>query len=372
MNGSSPSARPRVLMVTARFPPYLGGVETHVAEVAPRLNRSGFDVTVLTTDPERRASEVDLVDGVRVRRVPAFPRSRDYYFAPDIYREVRSGAWDLVHLQGYHNLVAPLTMVAAGRTHIPYVVTLHSGGTTSRFRRLVRGVQRLALRPGFARASRIIAVSEFELDLFQRSLRLRRSRFVLIRNGYSMPMPTTVPDDLVPLVLSVGRLERYKGHGRLVAAWPHVQRRIPGARLAVAGSGPEEPVLRRQIDGLGLSGSVELLSVAPGDRQAMADLLGRAHLVTLVSDYEAHPVAVAEALAVGRPALVAESTGLRELVTSGLAAGVSPSANPQELADAVVRGLQLGKAVDRSRLPTWDDCAAQIGLVYEQALAASA
>jgi glycosyltransferase involved in cell wall biosynthesis len=368
VNGVPPSERPRVLMVTARFPPYLGGVETHVAEVAPRLNRSGFDVAVLTTDPQGLGPEHEVVDGVAVTRVPAYPRSRDYYVAPEIVRHIRPGAFDLVHLQGYHNLVAPLTMLAAGRSRIPYVVTLHSGGTTSRVRRLIRGAQRLALRPGLARARRIIAVSQFELDLFQRSLRLRRSRFALIRNGYSMPVPTTVPDALAPLVLSVGRLERYKGHGRLVAAWPHVRRRIPTARLAVAGTGPEESVLRSQIERLELSDSVELLSVPAGDRQAMANLLGRAHLVTLVSEYEAHPVAIAEALAVGRPALVAEATGLRELVTAGLAAGVSPTATTDELADAVVRELEQRRDVDRSRLPTWDDCTAQIGEVYRSAL----
>jgi xanthine/CO dehydrogenase XdhC/CoxF family maturation factor len=41
----------RVAMVSVRYPPLLGGVETHVHEVARRMGANGLDVTVLTTDP---------------------------------------------------------------------------------------------------------------------------------------------------------------------------------------------------------------------------------------------------------------------------------------------------------------------------------
>ena len=36
-------------MVTPRYFPYMGGVETHVHEVGGRLCRLGVDVTLLTT-----------------------------------------------------------------------------------------------------------------------------------------------------------------------------------------------------------------------------------------------------------------------------------------------------------------------------------
>ncbi len=44
----------RLAMVTSRFPPLLGGIETHVEEVARRMAGRGVDVTVLTTDVSRR------------------------------------------------------------------------------------------------------------------------------------------------------------------------------------------------------------------------------------------------------------------------------------------------------------------------------
>lgn len=39
----------RILMVAARYAPYVGGVETHVHEVSTRLVVLGHQVTVLTT-----------------------------------------------------------------------------------------------------------------------------------------------------------------------------------------------------------------------------------------------------------------------------------------------------------------------------------
>jgi len=42
------------------------------------------------------------------------------------------------------------------------------------------------------------------------------------------------------LIVSGGRLERYKGHHRAIAALPELIRRVPDARLYVVGTGPYE------------------------------------------------------------------------------------------------------------------------------------
>lgn len=351
-------------MVTARFPPLSGGIETHVREVAPRLNRLGLRVVVLTIDLDGSLPRQEVVDGVEVMRIPAYPRDRDYYFAPAILSHLRANRYDLVHLQGYHNLVAPLTMFAAHCVRTPYVVSFHSGGHSARLRRMIRGAQRLALRPGFLASSRLIAVSQYELDLFSRSLGLARSRFSLVRNGCRMPPPATMPDPDVPLVLSVGRLERYKGHHRLIEAWPQVLRQRSAARLRILGVGPYEDELRRQVNQLDLNAHIEISSIQAGDAQAMSDALGQSNLVALLSDYEAHPVAVVEALAVGRPVLVTESSGLSELVTAGLARGIPLRSSSDEVAHAVLQQLDDPLRVDAAALPTWDDCAAQLRQLY--------
>lgn len=357
-------AHPRVLLVTARFPPDVGGIETHVAEVAPRLIGLGMDVTVLTTDRTSERPLRETVGGVSVVRVRAYPRSRDYYLAPGMARAIRMSGADIVHLQGYHTLVAPLAMASAAAAGIPYVVSFHSGGHASALRRRMRGVQRLLLRPWLRRAARLIAVSRYELALFQRDLRLSASRFTLVRNGSFMPQPRTHRAAGAPLVVSAGRLERYKGHHRLVAAWPALLQRIPAAKLRILGTGPEEAPLRAAIDAAGLNDAVSLSSIPATDRQAMADALGEASLVALLSDYEAHPVALMEALAVGTPVIVSRTSGLTELVDDGLAVGVAADASPADIADAMAHELEHPRAIDPARLPSWDDCAGRLREIY--------
>ena len=53
----------RVLMVTPRFFPFMGGVENHVYEVARRLARQNVDITVLTTDTSGQLPTDELADG---------------------------------------------------------------------------------------------------------------------------------------------------------------------------------------------------------------------------------------------------------------------------------------------------------------------
>ncbi len=121
-------------------------------------------------------------------RTRAWPRGTDLFVAPALPRELRREPFDLVHCQGYHTFVAPIAMFTALRCHIPYVVTFHSGGHSSRLRRAIRPVQVWLLRPLMRRAAALIAVSEFEADLFARQLRLPRSRLNVIPSGVELPV----------------------------------------------------------------------------------------------------------------------------------------------------------------------------------------
>jgi glycosyltransferase involved in cell wall biosynthesis len=356
-------------MVSANAYPVMGGVETHLYEVAPRIARMGFDVTVLTTDRSGALPAREEVDGVAIMRLKAWPRERDYYIAPALYGQIVKGRWDLLHCHGYQTFVPPLALFAAARARVPYVVTFHSGGHPSQIRSRLRGAQQLAMRPLLARAKVLIAVSEFEARLFPRRLHIPASRFVTIPNGAELPPP----DDDTPverdgsLILSVGRLERYKGHHRVIEALPHLQRLLPQARLLILGAGPYEAELRRLAARLGVADRVDIRRIDPQDRHEMARTVTRAGLVTLLSEYEANPVAVMEALSLGQRVLVADTSGLSELARRGLASAISLRASADETAQAIYDRLQ-GPPPPKVALPTWDCCAEEIAKVYRSVL----
>lgn len=350
----------RVLMVAHRFPPYAGGVETHTYELSRRVAADAqFEVEVLTTDLDRRLPPQEVVDGVRVSRVPAWPRRSDLYIAPEIFGGVRRSHADLVHVQGYHTFVPPFAMSAARRSRIPYVVTLHSGGHSSPFRRAFRHVQVRALRRQLAGAERLIAVSQFEARFFEKELVLPGARFTVIPNGADVSVdrarngPTVREESLI---VSVGRLERYKGHHRVMEALPLVREHRPDARLLILGSGPYEATLRRKSVQHGVADAVEIRAVP---REDVPAVLRRAPVVVLLSDYESQGLAVHEALALGCRIVVSDTTALAELGGLPHTALVAPTAGPAEIAQALLAQLAAPdlSSSDVPHLSSWDDCA---------------
>lgn len=358
----------RVLLVSARFPPYVGGIERHVSEIAPRLAARGFEVRVLTTDIGGELPPWENHDGVAVQRIRAFPSGRDYYFAPRLWRAIRTSSSDLVHVHGYQTLVGPMALWAARRMGLPRALTLHSGPDANRLRSALRGVRHTLLRP-LLRDCRLIAVSRFEADQFAKALRLDRGRIGIIPSGADMPQ-VGVPPSADPRILSVGRLERYKGHHRIVAAMPLLLERLPGVRLRIVGSGSQQRALRHQAMQLGVAQQVEIGAIDPADRVGMASLIASSSLLVQLSDYESFGIAALEAMWLGRPVLVTYTAALAEWADRGMAAAVDPDPTPAAVADAVARQLSSPVVADRSMVPTWDTTADALGAVYRSILRA--
>jgi glycosyltransferase involved in cell wall biosynthesis/GT2 family glycosyltransferase len=368
--GKTPDGALRVLMVTPRSPLAQGGVERHVMEVSRRIAASGAEVEVLCSAPGETASE-EAHDGVTIRSVRAWPANRDWCLAPGIWREMARRPWDVVHVQSYHTLVAPLAMLRALILGIPYVVTFHGGGHSSELRNRSRGAQRLLLRPLLRRACRLVAVARFEIEQYGEELGVPPDRFALIPNGTDLAFATTAiadppptPSNGGPILATIGRLERYKGHGRVIAALPHVLEREPGARLLIVGSGPYEADLRRQAAELGLDGKVEFTSIPAGEPSAMAALLHGVSLVVLMSDFETHPLVALEAAAAGRRLLVADSSGLAELAADGFARAIPLDESPTGVAEAVIEELSKPPPTERPTLASWDECAGELLALY--------
>ena len=141
---------------------------------------------------------------------------------------------------------------------------------------------------------------------------------------------------------SVGRRERYKGHQRVVEALPIVKQTIPHATLRIYGAGPYEPELRASIGFLGVEQSAEVQFIAPDNRARVAAVLCEAEVFAALSEYEAHPVAVMEALTLGIPTVGLDTTGLADLVSDGLVTGIPKDASPTTVAQVLVEVLAEG------------------------------
>lgn len=131
-----------------------------------------------------------------------------------------------------------------------------------------------------------------------------------------------------PLLVTVGNLIPIKGQALVIEALS----RIPGARLVIAGKGPEEARLKDLANALNLADRVHFAgNLAP---DALADLLCAADAMVLPSEREGLANAWIEALACGTPLVITDVGGAREVVASDTAGRIA-ARNPQAIADAV-------------------------------------
>jgi glycosyltransferase involved in cell wall biosynthesis len=166
------------------------------------------------------------------------------------------------------------------------------------------------------------------------------------------------------VLASIGRLERYKGHHRVIAAFPYVLEQEPEARLLIVGTGPYEPDLREQAAELGIEASVEFTSTPPDQPAAMAELLQRVSLVVLLSDFETHPLVALESAAAGRRLLVADASGLAEFAADGFARAIPLDESAAGAGRAALEELALPPQTKRPKLTSWDECADELLDLY--------
>jgi glycosyltransferase involved in cell wall biosynthesis len=217
--------------------------------------------------------------------------------------------------------------------------------------------------PLLRNAASLIAVSHFEAEALSEQAHLSGEPVTVIRNGGTLPRPPATTTVVPGRIVSSGRLERYKGHHRVIEALPHIIRDVPNAHLLVLGSGPYEAELRALARRLGVLDRVTITQVPPTDRLTMATVLAGSSVVAALSDYEANPLAVMEALSVGRPVVGLDTAGIGELVAEGFVRGVTPGAPAISIAHTLVEAMSAPHA-GPSGLPTWDSCAEQLAQVY--------
>jgi glycosyltransferase involved in cell wall biosynthesis len=153
-------------------------------------------------------------------------------------------------------------------------------------------------------------------DLARRLSLDRLSKLSIVHNAVDLESEKAI-DDIFPekpAIVSAGRLAPIKRLDRALRVFRKVNllRQTDGltpAHLYIMGEGPEESVLRRLSEELGINEFVNFV----GFRQDAPELLSCADLVILSSDSEGIPTVVLEALSFGVPVAATDVGGLKEV-----------------------------------------------------------
>ena len=100
-------------------------------------------------------------------------------------------------------------------------------------------------------------------------------------------------------IVAVGRLEKQKNHRLLINAFSKIANKYPNQKLRLYGDGTLEGDLRGLISDLNLHGQIEIM----GATSHVSEVLKKAKMFVLSSDFEGMPNCLMEALAAGVPCI---------------------------------------------------------------------
>ena len=360
------SERYRVAFVAGHYYPSVGGVESHIEQIARLFARDGHSVEVLTQRHDRSWPRVERLDGVLIRRYSVPIPSRTLAVAPALWWQLlrRRHEFDVIHAHGYHTF-APLAAACADCQ--PLVFTPHYHGTGhSPFRKLLHKPYRRLGAFIVRRSCRVICVSRAEARLLESHFPFASDRIRVVPNGVDRELiDAAEPMQLSGrLVMSTGRLESYKHVERTVAAVAQLPDEFT---LVVTGDGPERRRLENLATALGQQHRIRFLG-----RLDVAELYRwyrRADVFVSMSTNEAMPVTIVEMLAAGARVIASDIPAHRDIAerTRGAITIVPVEVAAADLASAIRSAAEASPASDQD-VPTWREVADATLAVYREAM----
>lgn len=202
-----------------------------------------------------------------------------------------------------------------------------------------------ALDEKIARAAFAVGVSQFgRSQLCRWSDPACWERIHVVRCGVDdqiLALPA-VPAPPAPRLVCVARLSPEKGHVPLLHAAGRVRETGRPLELTLVGDGPLRPALEALAARLGIADAIRFLGWQDGAGVVREVLAARALVVPSFS--EGLPVVLMEAMALRRPCIASQITGIPELVKQGVTGWLVPAGDEEELADAIAAALDAAPA----------------------------
>jgi glycosyltransferase involved in cell wall biosynthesis len=347
----------RILLIPARYPPHVGGLEGVMAELSSRLSQQ-HEVQVITNRLPSSLPAHETLDGIPVTRLHFllprrwhFPKQMDKFFAAfllaplalvGLWRAIRRFKPDVVNLH-YTGNPSFFVWAVMHLFDIPLVVSLHGADVWIEAQR--SPFDRWVFRRLVARAEAVTGCSMSLLEDAAAFAPEVLTKAVSIHNGVDHAAFThaAVYSHPRPYIASVGRLDHRKGFDLLIDAFARIAPDFPHYDLLIAGSGAVQADLQAQIDRLGLSERVKL--VGRLRNPVLAAFYKSAQVVAIPSRREGFGIVALEALATGTYLVVSRVGGLVEALADARVTWVTPET------DSLESGLREGLA--RIKTDAW-------------------
>lgn len=285
----------KIVQVTHRFPPSIGGIEMHVLDISTGLVNNGIDVEILSADlDEKKNNEKEKIEGISVKRFRSFAPDESFYISPQIYFYLKKNHYDVIHAHNYRALPAFFASLSKGDSK--FIFTPHIYG----FQR--RGLMHKIYKPFgnkiFKSADKIISISNIEKEWLEKT-------FDVDEKIKYIPHPIKIPEKLdlkldfsrdIKRIGFVGRLATEKNVDILINAFKKVRISYPKIELLLVGDGYQRYDLEK-IAGPGIQFLGRL------SRDETFKFYSSVDLIVLPSQFEVAPLSILEAMARSIPVI---------------------------------------------------------------------
>jgi glycosyltransferase involved in cell wall biosynthesis len=330
--------------------------------------------------------DIDLLMGYDARFVRGAERRGEptgfcSVVAPQLWHEVRRGAYDALVVHGHTPAATLVAVVAAKitRTRIFLRSETHLGMRRSMIKSLLRGpligsyYRSLdgVLAIGSANAEFYRAIGIPRRRIFHMPYTVDNRRFMAgarLSAGERTELRASfgVGDDR-PIVLFAGKFQRRKRPDDLLSAVARLKREGVAFHLVMVGSGEMEPELQGLAQHLGLSNSIKFTGFV--NQIALPRVYAACDVFVLPSENETWGLAVNEAMCTGLPIVASSEIGcVPDLVHDGRNGSTFAAGDVCGLADAlrhVLRDPELRQrmgAASRDIIAAWSYAECRDGL----------
>ncbi|MGE0886153.1 MAG: glycosyltransferase [Blastocatellales bacterium] len=320
------------LQVGKFYPPYMGGMETHLQALCENLHPA-VKVRAVVANHNRETTE-DMVRGIRVMRAGTLFNLSTAPVCPEMVKVIRHSDADIVHLH-LPNPMAVMAYLASGHRG-KLVVTYHSDVVRQRL--LGKAFQPI-LKRALDKCSAIIATSPNYLESSP-VLSAYRDRCHVIPYGIQWEQFANCDQSAVEavhakygerLILSVGRLVYYKGFEYLIRAMSQVR-----GRLLIIGDGPLRGSLEQEARTRGVSDKVVFLGELQNEETIPYYHAADMFALASIARSEAFGIVQLEAMACGKPVVnTGLDSGVPFVSLDGITGLTVPPQNEDALASAI-------------------------------------
>lgn len=315
------------ICVVGPLPPPSGGMANQCEQLVRLLREEGLEVELVRTNEPYRPAWVGSVPMLRAG-IRLLPYLRALWRAAGRARVIHvlaNSGW------AWHLFAAPAMLIARLRK-TPVIVNYRGGNADSFLACAPRHVLRM-----LGKASLRVTPSVFLRRVFLAHGLTAEVIPNIIDLSRFVPAPPRSFGDAPQLVVT-RNLEPIYDISTAIRAFAAIMPVFPGARLTIAGSGPELPRLQALVVKLGLQGQIRFSGrIENADIPALYSV---ADCLLNTSTVDNMPISILEAFASGVPVVSTCAGGIPDLVEQGVSGLLVPIGDYQAMARELIRVLQ--------------------------------